>query len=369
MADASIMLNSAADDLNRISASLGDAAELTGGASDGLLGDPVDSPQPRGIQPSAAEDRSWTPHWPAGSLHTRHSWWSRDWETPPPDWEGGAWPPPERPATGGPQQPGAGQQPVTSMGDVVQAIDAVRQSLPNPRHLRDAADDIQLAAEQARFHPEFSIDHNHRAAEQFHDAAGELREIADTLERSYDRIDIGRDRIEKGQSPSRPRPSTADTGTLSRPTADDQRGLFRPDDIPSTPRSDALAPQSPRGPPSAQNPSDPDAATAAPTPTRKVRDPFGRPSNYRNGIRNQVWENGIRDHDGNVVDPNTGVKLNPDKWDMGHKDETMKEHQERARKDGISRKVFLDQHNDPSRYHPEDPSSNRSRKFDRKPDN
>jgi hypothetical protein len=63
--------------------------------------------------------------------------------------------------------------------------------------------------------------------------------------------------------------------------------------------------------------------------------------------------------------PNTGKKLDPKRWDMGHKDQTLKEHQEDSRGRGLSRKEFLDEHNQPDRYHTEDPSSNRSRRHDK----
>ena len=47
-------------------------------------------------------------------------------------------------------------------------------------------------------------------------------------------------------------------------------------------------------------------------------------------------------------------------WDMGHKPgyEFWK-HQKSAKERGISRKQFLDEHNNPEHYRPELPSSNR----------
>jgi predicted ribonuclease toxin of YeeF-YezG toxin-antitoxin module len=58
----------------------------------------------------------------------------------------------------------------------------------------------------------------------------------------------------------------------------------------------------------------------------------------------------------------TGQFMSPDEpWDMGHKPGyEFRKHQESARARGISREQFLDEYNDPSKYRPELPSSNRS---------
>jgi predicted ribonuclease toxin of YeeF-YezG toxin-antitoxin module len=48
-------------------------------------------------------------------------------------------------------------------------------------------------------------------------------------------------------------------------------------------------------------------------------------------------------------------------WDMGHKPgHEFRKHQKSAANRGIDRKQFLDEHNNPSNYRPELPSSNRS---------
>jgi RHS repeat-associated protein len=90
-------------------------------------------------------------------------------------------------------------------------------------------------------------------------------------------------------------------------------------------------------------------------------DLYNRPSGYRKGVRDEVWEN-AKGPDGNVRDPLTGQVMNRnDPWDMGHKPgHEYRKHRESAEERGISRKEFLDEHNDPSHYRPELPSSNRS---------
>lgn len=50
-------------------------------------------------------------------------------------------------------------------------------------------------------------------------------------------------------------------------------------------------------------------------------------------------------------------------WDMGHKPGyEFRKHQQSAMERNISRKQFLDEHNNPDHYQPELPSSNRSHK-------
>ena len=88
---------------------------------------------------------------------------------------------------------------------------------------------------------------------------------------------------------------------------------------------------------------------------------YERPSGYRKGVREQVWEN-AKNLDGEVLDPITRQKMNYDEpWDMGHKPGyEFRKHQQSARERGITRKQFLDEHNNPDHYRPELPSSNRS---------
>lgn len=97
---------------------------------------------------------------------------------------------------------------------------------------------------------------------------------------------------------------------------------------------------------------------------------YERPSGYRSGMRDTVWEN-AKDAHGRVRDPNTGRYMSKDQpWDMGHKPgyEFVK-HQESAARRGISRQEFLDEHNNPEHYRPELPSSNRSHKGESKTEN
>lgn len=92
-------------------------------------------------------------------------------------------------------------------------------------------------------------------------------------------------------------------------------------------------------------------------------DDYKRPSNYRKGTRDKTWKE-AKDNspDGIVRDPKTGKPINPDEpWDMGHKPGyEFRKHRASAQERGISRKQFLDEHNDSSHYRPELPSSNRS---------
>jgi predicted ribonuclease toxin of YeeF-YezG toxin-antitoxin module len=90
-------------------------------------------------------------------------------------------------------------------------------------------------------------------------------------------------------------------------------------------------------------------------------DRYSRPSGYRRGMRDRVWEM-AKGKDGKVRDPLTKkVIRKTDTWDMGHKPgHEFRKHQASAAKRGISRKQFLDEHNVAKKYRPELPSSNRS---------
>lgn len=86
---------------------------------------------------------------------------------------------------------------------------------------------------------------------------------------------------------------------------------------------------------------------------------YKRPSGYRKGLRDKVWEN-AKDADGKVRDPLTGQVMKRDEpWDMGHKPGyEFRKHQQSAMRRGISRQRFLDEHNTASHFRPELPSSN-----------
>jgi hypothetical protein len=88
---------------------------------------------------------------------------------------------------------------------------------------------------------------------------------------------------------------------------------------------------------------------------------YNRPSGYRAGVRDTVYDNAIEGATGVARDPVTGkfIKREGD-WDMGHKPGyEFKKHQQSVEERGISREEFLNEHNDPSHYRPEIPSSNR----------
>jgi hypothetical protein len=91
---------------------------------------------------------------------------------------------------------------------------------------------------------------------------------------------------------------------------------------------------------------------------------YTRPSGYRSGVRDEVWGGAVEPATGRVRDPVTGQFMSREKpWDMGHKPGyEFRKHQQSAEARGIDRGTFLDEHNDPSHYRPELPSSNQSHK-------
>lgn len=97
---------------------------------------------------------------------------------------------------------------------------------------------------------------------------------------------------------------------------------------------------------------------------------YERPTHYRSGLRDEVWEN-AKDEHGRVRDPVTGRYMSKDQpWDMGHKPGyEFTKHQESAKGRQISRQEFLDEYNNPDHYRPELPSSNRSHKGESKTEN
>ena len=89
---------------------------------------------------------------------------------------------------------------------------------------------------------------------------------------------------------------------------------------------------------------------------------YSRPSGFRNGVRDEVWDNAVESSTLRVRDPGTGRFMSKDDdWDMGHMPgyEFWK-HQRSAEERDIDRDQFLDEHNDPTHYRPELPFSNRS---------
>nr|WP_304621398.1 HNH/ENDO VII family nuclease [Rummeliibacillus sp. SL167] len=104
--------------------------------------------------------------------------------------------------------------------------------------------------------------------------------------------------------------------------------------------------------------------------TDKIDKTYSRPSGYRKGVRDEAWEK-AKGADSEVRDPGTGkVMKKEEPWDMGHKPGyEFRKHQRSAQERGISRKEFLDEHNNPDHYRPELPSSNRSHKGEDLTDN
>lgn len=97
-----------------------------------------------------------------------------------------------------------------------------------------------------------------------------------------------------------------------------------------------------------------------------IKTSYSRPSGYRKGVREAVWEQAKKEGGGVVRDPLTGKEMKfDDPWDMGHKPGyEFRKHQKSARERGISRKQFLNEYNNPNHYRPELPSSNRSHKLE-----
>lgn len=98
---------------------------------------------------------------------------------------------------------------------------------------------------------------------------------------------------------------------------------------------------------------------------------YRRPSRYRAKVRDRTWQLAEeRSADGLVRDPTTNQLLSKDgEWHMGHKPgQEFRMHQQSAADRGITRKQFLDEHNDPNRYHPELPDSNWSHRGEAPPE-
>lgn len=96
-----------------------------------------------------------------------------------------------------------------------------------------------------------------------------------------------------------------------------------------------------------------------------------RPS-YAKGQVETVYENAVKaSPNGKVYDPNTGAELPWDRsfprngqWDMGHiQQEKYSVVHDRYMNGEMTTREFLDWYRNPSNYHPESPSSNRSNKY------
>lgn len=95
---------------------------------------------------------------------------------------------------------------------------------------------------------------------------------------------------------------------------------------------------------------------------------YARNSGFRTGVRDSVWNNAVDGDTGLVTDPLKGIPMKKaEPWDMGHRPgmEYWKERDNAINNwlnnyNFTTRKQFLDKMNDPSRYRPELPESNRS---------
>jgi len=87
----------------------------------------------------------------------------------------------------------------------------------------------------------------------------------------------------------------------------------------------------------------------------------------RKDVRQEVERRAPRAQDGRPIDPNTNKPIDG-KPDLGHK--TGNEHRTEAasaKAEGLTQKQFNDRMNNPDKYQLEDPSSNRSHRFEKKP--
>jgi len=87
---------------------------------------------------------------------------------------------------------------------------------------------------------------------------------------------------------------------------------------------------------------------------------YSRPSNFRDGVKDKVWQDAERNADGDVIDPVSGEVIHDgDAWDMGHRPGyEWDKLEDYARDHNWSREKLLDTYNDPKYYRPELPGSN-----------
>lgn len=88
---------------------------------------------------------------------------------------------------------------------------------------------------------------------------------------------------------------------------------------------------------------------------------YDRPSGFRDGVRDDVWDAAVEESvDGVVRDPTTNEPIDPESsWEMGHEyGYEFRKHRVSAAERGISRKQFMDEHNDPGHYRPESKEGN-----------
>lgn len=86
----------------------------------------------------------------------------------------------------------------------------------------------------------------------------------------------------------------------------------------------------------------------------------------RKSTRNTIIDQAPRNIDGVFIDPNTGIIIPKDgPYDIGRKQgQSWRKRKQEHIKKGSTRKEVIEAENDPSIYQIEDPSSNRSRRYD-----
>ncbi|MFN7949731.1 MAG: DUF4157 domain-containing protein [Blastocatellia bacterium] len=96
---------------------------------------------------------------------------------------------------------------------------------------------------------------------------------------------------------------------------------------------------------------------------------YERPGDFHAGVRDQVWQNALKEGKGKVLSP-SGTEIKPgDPWVMGHKPKyEFWKHQRSAAERGISREQFIKEYNDPSHYRPETKKDNESHFYEDKTD-
>ncbi|MBK0869564.1 HNH/ENDO VII family nuclease [Saccharopolyspora sp. HNM0986] len=88
---------------------------------------------------------------------------------------------------------------------------------------------------------------------------------------------------------------------------------------------------------------------------------YKRPSGFRKNVRDTVWNDAEKAApDGQVRDPSSNEVISKEEpWHMGHRPGfEFRKHQSSAEERGITRKQFLDEHNNPDHYRPEKPQHN-----------
>jgi len=177
-------------------------------------------------------------------------------------------------------------------------------------------------------------------------------------------------RTQSGTTTTPPEPGP--TKVPKTPTPKTPSGTRAPPDpgpsrVPKTPRERGTAAQ----PESAPPPPGPRKTEAGAAGTRvgrrtgegQAKSKYHRPY-LRKGVRDEVMRRAPKTLDGRPIDPNTRKPIDG-KPELGHKPghEFWRE-AEKAKRQGLSQKEFNDRMNNPDLYQLEDPSSNRSHRFE-----